>query len=546
MIKQTHMSAASKYDAGLGERSQYEDRAEENARLTDPYLYVRSKNPTGQSNGDLPVPFQSLGSMGIKNLASKLNLVVLPPNQPSFKYSISDDVLEALDEDTQGAIESGEEIDQALTRGYAELEVAKLTRAIQQNIEETNARVEMPEIMQQLLISGNICIFVDKEEDMELFHLDSFVIVERERKGRVLNLVIKEEFNINSLDQSVLDQINTDSDIQDSLSGVKTISIYTEVVYDKRLKYFKSEQQFSTGTVVEGTKFTYPKGNPYITPRIAKISGEKYGRSYVEGIIGDLRAYSGLSGSIRDLAAAAARVIGILKPNSASTFVEAINNAANGDFVVGNIDDLSFLKAELSGDFSVVNAVRSDVKADLEKAFLMLRQRDAERVTAEEIRTFAEEINRSLGNVYSMLSKELQMPLIEAYIMRMGNKITKPTDVDLKIITGIEAIGRVNDIEQIKLFIQDVVELKKAQFEVDVNINDLISRLAAARGIDTNGILPDALQLAQKTRNEELSQMDQSNAGQAMIQQQMDGQDPMKQAQLAKVQAETEQLQTGE
>ena len=31
-----------------------------------------------------------------------------------------------------------------------------------------------------------------------------------------------------------------------------------------------------------------------------------------------------------------------------------------------------------------------------------------------------------------------------------------------------------------------------------------------------------------------------------MIQQQMDGQDPMKQAQLAKVQAETEQLQTGE
>ena len=41
-------------------------------------------------------PYQSVGSRGVKNLASKLLLALMPPNTPFFKLSIDEFVLEEL------------------------------------------------------------------------------------------------------------------------------------------------------------------------------------------------------------------------------------------------------------------------------------------------------------------------------------------------------------------------------------------------------------------------------------------------------------------
>ena len=78
------------------------------ASLTVPHLLP----PQGHTaTSDLPKPYQSLGSRGIRNLSSKLLLTLFPPNTPFFKYSIDDLAVIEIEEEggpeARGQIERG-------------------------------------------------------------------------------------------------------------------------------------------------------------------------------------------------------------------------------------------------------------------------------------------------------------------------------------------------------------------------------------------------------------------------------------------------------
>ena len=77
------------------DREHYLDRAEECSELTIPSLI----KPEGfTSSDDLYNPFQSVGARGVNNLASKLLLLLLPPNSPFFRLSITGDAKKELEE----------------------------------------------------------------------------------------------------------------------------------------------------------------------------------------------------------------------------------------------------------------------------------------------------------------------------------------------------------------------------------------------------------------------------------------------------------------
>ena len=64
-------------------------------------------------------------------------------------------------------------------------------------------------------------------------------------------------------------------------------------------------------------------------------------------------------------------------------------------------------------DFRVAQESAQKIEERLAAAFLLNSsvQRDAERVTAEEVRFMAQELESTLGGVYSVLSQEFQLPL---------------------------------------------------------------------------------------------------------------------------------------
>ena len=83
-------------------REQYLDRARECSELTIPALIPEDGF---HYTSELYTPFQSVGARGVNNLASKLLLLLLPPNSPFFRLSVSGKAKEDLGEQRELASE---------------------------------------------------------------------------------------------------------------------------------------------------------------------------------------------------------------------------------------------------------------------------------------------------------------------------------------------------------------------------------------------------------------------------------------------------------
>jgi len=150
----------------------------------------------------------------------------------------------------------------------------------------------------------------------------------------------------------------------------------------------------------------------------------------------------------------------------------------------------------------------------LSYAFLMNSavQRQGERVTAEEVRYMAGELEDALGGVYSILSQEYQLP----YVMRVIDRLTrqkklpslpdgvaKPT-----IVTGLEALGRGHDLTKYDMLLKALAPLGPEVLGQYMNVGDYITRIGTALGIDLDGLVKTQEQL-EKERAEAQQQQQQ-------------------------------------
>ena len=148
-----------------------------------------------------------------------------------------------------------------------------------------------------------------------------------------------------------------------------------------------------------------------------------------------------------------------------------------------------------STDFRVANEMLQYLTNRLQFAFLMNSsvERQAERVTAEEIRYKAQELEMALGGVYSVLSQELQVPLVKLLLARLTKQGKMPkfpkNTVKPEIVTGVEALGRGQDLNKLATFLQYLQPLGQQIIAQEMNIGDYIDRLGASLGIDTSGLI---------------------------------------------------------
>ncbi|NBP03847.1 MAG: hypothetical protein EBU90_27870, partial [Proteobacteria bacterium] len=185
----------------------------------------------------------------------------------------------------------------------------------------------------------------------------------------------------------------------------------------------------------------------------------------------------------------------------------------NGAFVSGKATDVTVLQTEKRADLSIVNSVIQDITTRLSFAFLLNTaiQRQAERVTAEEIRYMAQELETSLGGAYSILSQEFQLPLIRILLARLTKakrlpelpkKLVQPV-----IITGVEALGRGNDLQKLDLFLQGVSQTLGPQALQYINVQEYLNRRAASLGIQIENLIKTPEELQQEQQQSQSMQM---------------------------------------
>lgn len=274
-----------------------------------------------------------------------------------------------------------------------------------ESIENSADRVTMFEALKHLVVAGNGLIFVG-EEGMRFYALPHFVC-QRDPAGNLVEIVVKETIDRDALPEDLKEELQSQLDEQ----GAQEVVVFTWVQREgNKMKSFQEVM----GTKVEGTEAEYPvERSPYIALRLNKIDGESYGRSYIEEYIGDLHSLETLSEAIVKGSAAAAKVLFLVNPNG-STRQRTLAQKGSGDIAEGDANDVTVLQMQKYNDFRV--AQDSIMKIEERLSFAMLLntaiQRNAERVTAAEIRYMAQELEDALGGIYSILSQEFQKPYI--------------------------------------------------------------------------------------------------------------------------------------
>lgn len=437
-----------------------------------------------------------MGSRGVNNLAAKLLLALIPPNTPFFRFLVSDYMLEKI---TQ----------QEGMRGEVEKALNKYERAVQGEIEANAIRVTGFEAFKQLITAGNVLLFLPPEGGMRAFRLDRYV-VQRDPMGNVLEHIVEEDVAPMMLPQSVRTIIEAEC-IANGQSPQKTVKLYTWV---KRTRsHWTIHQETGVGLKIPGSNGKYPLDkSPWMPLRWSKIDGEDYGRGHVEEYLGDLRSLEALSQAIVEGSAAAAKVLFLVNANG-QTKIDTIAKAQNGAVRQGNKEDVTVLQLEKTSDFRVALETIDRIEQRLSQAFLLASSvtRNAERVTAEEIRIMAGELEDALGGVYSVMSQEFQLPLVNRLMHQMEAKgqvpalpkgMVKPT-----ITTGLEALGRGNDSTKLKRFLENIVILGEDVVAQRLNIDDVIKRFGTAEGIDMGGLIKSEADIQAETQQAQMMAM---------------------------------------
>ena len=505
-------TVAKRYSQLESERDTFLERGREAAKLTIPTLMPEE----GHSSSSIyATPYQGIGARGVNNLASKLLLALLPPNSPFFRLTIDDFDLQQLAGDNRGQVEEG---------------LARIERAAMQEIEGKAIRVPTFEALKLLIVTGNALVYLPREGGMRVYRPDRYV-TKRDVMGNVLEIVVKETMSPLMLPDSVKELLpETDS-------PKKNYDLYTCVKTTD--KGFNVHQEVA-GIEVPNSRGTFKKdNNPFIPLRFIRIDGEDYGRGFIEEYLGDLRSLEALTQAIVQGSAASAKVLFLVRPNG-TTKTSNLAKAPNGAFLTGDTNDVSTLQVQKASDFRVALETMRMINDRLSAAFLLNSsvQRAAERVTAEEVRFMAQELETALGGVYSILSQEFQLPLINLLLeslTKQGKMPKMPKDsVVPTVVTGIEALGRGQDLNKLATFLQYLQPLGAEVIASEMNLSDYIDRLAASLGIDTSGLIKSPEQKQQE------QMMQQQMMQQQMLEQTAMGMAQGAAPQLAKGVAESE------
>lgn len=487
----------SRYEA---DRTTFLERARKCAELTIPTLLP----PDGHSSSTTYyTPWQGVGARGVNNLASKLLLSLLPPNSPFFRFTVDDFTMEEI-------------TGQKGMRATVEKGLAKAERAIMSKMERMGLRPHVFATLKHLLVAGNAIVYLPKDEDAtRVYRLDSFV-VKRDLNGNVLEVICKDEVSPLSLSDDEREYL-TESENKEpgKAEGTdRTVEVYTRMYRDAGKWHLYQE---INGKEVDGSRGTWPIDKcPMLVLRWTAIDGEDYGRSYVEEYIGDLISLEGLSQSIVQASAVAAKIVYLVNPNGL-TATEDLAKAESGDYIPGREEDVAALQSEKQADMRIAYEAASRLTDRLSQAFLLASSvtRQAERVTAEEIRVMASELEDALGGVYSLLSREFQLPLVKRvmHIMTKNKELPELPEkiVEPQIVTGLDALGRGHDLQKYRLFMETLSPIGLDKLSEFMNVGDLIERVATSLSIDSDGLVKGPEQI----------QAEQEQAAEAMQQQQM-------------------------
>jgi hypothetical protein len=421
-------NAKARYTALAAVRDSFLRRARHASSLTIPSLIP----PEGHNGiADLPQPNQGLGARLVVHLASYFTSALLPPGRNLFRLGVTPAVLLKSPNNA--------------TPPDLELKLGQIEKIPHNEIALRDWRSPTTVSIQHLIVSGNVMEQMLPDNRIIVHPLDRFVVV-RDPAGTLIEFIIEQRLDAASLPDN-LKALLPDAG-SDQPSGSIRLSLYTwGVLKDGR---WEVHQELEDKDVPNSAGFYDAKYLPFFALRWTAVAGESYGRGKVEDHIADLVTFDGLSKAMRDGAAMASRNIIMLRPGAAGgiNLRRKVSSANNGDIITGNPEDVNMLQFTNLTGMQIVQVELESLRRELGGAFMLTSAgvRNAERVTAEEVRRVGQELDSVQGGAFSALSGAMLRSRVDRLIYQMRNAGQLPEWDDkviaTTILTGLEALGR--------------------------------------------------------------------------------------------------------
>jgi hypothetical protein len=480
MDKFGELSPKEFYNKFAGARQSYEDIAVRVSKMTLPYVMPEQGFSSSSKLSDEIA--QSYCGRLVNTLKAKMGMSLLPPSTSSFRLSPDAEALEAI---TGGNPDMNAEV-------YAK--ISSVTARINNEIENQQIRDKMFDMLLQLIAVGSCIIEKIKDDGIMIHTLRNFA-VDLDSRGEARGMCIVEEKKdlpegITPKDEAELYNLYTLIEFNyDEDKWYVTQSIEDEIV-GKEIKYKADKLPF------EYVGWTF-------------VTGDKYHRSYAEDYIDDMEQYNTLSNLLTKGSVIAAKSIIFVDQRGNRTKLRDVSGSANGDVINGRADDVTAFHLDKNFDFQVPMARLQDIAKNLASAFLMNESvtRDAERVTAQEIRFMAQELeSSSLSGIYSKLSKKVSKRIVQWVMDELKIKFE---GIGINIITGLDALGRSQEAQKLDSLVMRMANLGLNQW---LNEAELISRYASFDGIDVTGLIKTPSQVQQERQAQAQAQQQQVGA----------------------------------
>jgi len=454
-------------------------------------------------NTDDSHDYQSLGAQAVNHLSNKLMLAMFAPSRPFMK-------LKAGDKATASAARAN------LTEVQINSVLAAGERKAVAELDNSGQRPKLFQVMRHLIVAGNVVLDTSGKV-LRVIGLKKFV-VKRSLAGDVLHLVIREQVRFDELDPNIrklYDKRYQDASVVAFFKWIKREDngsyTMTQWVNENRLP-----REYNGRWSAETCPYNV------ITWDLADESN--YGTGLVEEYVGDLEACSVLSESSVDGGVLGTELRWMVNPNGV-TSVEDLNNSENGDALPGLPADVAPVQGGNPNAVQMAEQVNDKYEKRIARGFLMGSAviRDAERVTTEEVRLTATELETAYGSVYSTLATSLQKPVANWLFKRIDLDL-RGSDLSVTIVTGLDALSRNGDLENFRLAMADMAAITAVPPALAARMKweEVAAFVGQGRGVElAKFILTDA-EFAKAQREQQQSAIAQqvmTTAGEAAVQQ---------------------------
>lgn len=437
------------WEAMRSDKGDLEDRSETYAKWTIEGICPEDGTETHEQVGS----YVLIGPRLVNTLANKIVESMFPHSRAFFAVGLSVEAeTEILREVGEGPLAEAAE---TLRKESRHVEKRGMTR-----LDVVAYRPVAVEAAQHIIVTGNACIRRLKDESRVVYGVKDFG-VRRRINGNPYEVILRDSVMFSEIPEDMKELVRTKVTLNNK-SKTTTDDFDCELL----TKFYWNKNRWEETQEVEGVAYKDGKvlnsysdvDFPCILPVWTLPRGHHYARGLVEEYAKTFHNLDRTTESLFDIFEIVADIKFLVRPDSVLDLV-ALNNSKRGSYHQGAEGDITTPQLDKMQDLNVMLQAAERMERELAAAFLLTAGgiRDAERVTAYEVREIALELETAFGGLYSKLAMAWQRREAEWVVAQIGlPKVEGAPMFSVTITTGMESLSKEGELQNFREAMADL------------------------------------------------------------------------------------------